>query len=78
MFSMSRVVATGTGLVLALLAVNGCKQGPSVETQAEMSKVSNERDRLIQEVAENARMMSEISASLAKVRIPSKQLHVSS
>ncbi len=78
MFSMSRVVATGTGLALALLAVNACKQGPSVETQAEMSKVSNERDRLIQEVAENARMMSEISASLAKVRIPSKQLHVSS
>jgi len=81
MFSLSRVAATGAGLALALVAVSGCKQGPSVETQArldEATKVSTERDRLMQEVAENARMMSEISVDLAKVRIPSKQLHVSS
>ncbi len=79
MFSLSRVAATGTGLALALFAVSGCKQGPSVETQArldEATKVSTERDRLIQEVAENARMMSAISVDLAKVRIPSKQQQI--
>jgi len=78
MFTRSRLAATGTGLALALLAASGCKQGPSAETQAQMAKVATERDRLVQEVAENARMMSEISADLAKVRIPAKQLRVSS
>ena len=78
MFTRSRLAATGTGLALALLAAGGCKQGPSTETQAQMAKVATERDRLVQEVAENARMMSEISADLAKVRIPAKRLHVTS
>src|SRR6266699_975880 len=53
MFSLSRVAATGTGLALALLAVSGCKQGPSVETQArldEATKVSTARDRVVQQI----------------------------
>ena len=78
MFTRSRLAATSTGLALALLAATGCKQGPSTETQAQMAKVATERDRLVQEVAENARMMSEISADLAKVRIPAQRLHVTS
>src|SRR6266550_4724208 len=59
MFSLSRVAATGTGLALALFAVSGCKQGPSVETQArldEATKVSSEsplgaaRDSVVQQI----------------------------
>jgi cell division protein FtsB len=80
MLSKSRVAVSGIGIALALLAA-GCRRGPSAETQAklaQMTRVSMERDRLFAEVAENARMMSEISADLAKVRIPARQLHVSS
>jgi hypothetical protein len=40
--------------------------------------MSTERDRLLAEVAENARMMSEIGADLARVRMPSRALKVSS
>jgi len=81
MFSQSRVTAVRAGLVLALLAGAGCEQKPSAETQGklnELTKVSNERDRLLAEMAENARMMSQISADLAKVRIPARQIRVSS
>jgi hypothetical protein len=81
MVSQSRNVAIRAGLVLALLAGAGCQQKPSAETQgklSELSKVSAERDRLLAEMAENARMMSQISVDLARVRIPSKKLKVSS
>jgi hypothetical protein len=81
MFIQSRVAAIRAGLALALLAGAGCQQRPSPEVQgklAELNKVSNERDRLLAEMSENARMMSQISADLAKVRIPARQLHVSS
>src|SRR6266705_5869929 len=81
MFSQSRVAVVRAGLVLALLAGAACQQGPSAEVQgklADLTKVSNERDRLVAEMAENSRMMSEISADLSKVRIPSRQLRVSS
>jgi len=81
MFTKSRLAATGRGLALALFAVAACRQGPTPETQAkldELTKTSADRDRLVQEVAENARMMSQVSADLAKVRIPRKQLKVSS
>jgi hypothetical protein len=80
MFSQSRVAVVRAGLVLALLAGVGCNQKPSAESQAkaaEATKVSNERDRLLAEMAENARMMSEISADLAKVRIPARKLRLS-
>ena len=81
MVSQSRIVATRAGLVLALLAGAACQQKPSAETQSklsELNKVSAERDKLMAEMAENARMMSQISADLARVRIPSKQLKVAS
>lgn len=76
MVSQSRIVATRAGLVLALLAGAACKQQPAAEPQnlSELNKVSAERDKLLAEMAENARMMSQISADLARVRIPSKQL----
>jgi hypothetical protein len=80
MFTQSRVVATRAGLALALIAGAACQQRPSAETQgklAELTKVSGERDRLLAEMSENARMMSQISADLARVRVPARQLHVS-
>jgi hypothetical protein len=80
MFRQSRVAAVRAGLVLALVAGVGCNQKPSAESQAkvaELTKVSNERDRLLAEMSENARMMSEISADLAKVRIPARKLRLS-
>ena len=80
MFSQSRIAAIRAGLALALLAGVGCQRQPSAETQgklAELTKVSGERDRLLAEMAENARMMSQISADLAKVRIPARQLRLS-
>jgi cell division protein FtsB len=83
MVSQRRNVATRVGLVLALLAGAGCQQQkPSAQTQtassSEMNKVSAERDQLMAEMAENARMMSQISLELAKVRVPSKQMKVRS
>jgi hypothetical protein len=80
MLRQRRVAAVRAGLVLALVAGFGCNQKPSVESQAkqaELTKVSNERDRLLAEMSENARMMSEISADLAKVRIPARKLRLS-
>jgi len=81
MFSQSCVAVIRAGLVLALVTGAGCQKGPSAETQgklAELTKVSGERDQLMAEMAENARMMSQISADLAKVRIPARQLRISS
>ncbi len=79
MFSLSRIAATLTGIAV-VLAVGACQRGPDPETQAkfaELTRVSTQRDRLVQELAENAKMMSEISSDLAQVRVPAKQLNVS-
>jgi hypothetical protein len=84
-FIQSRVAVIRAGFALALVAgagaAAGCQRGPSAEVQgklAELNRVSNERDRLLAEMSENARMMSQIGADLATVRIPARQLHVSS
>jgi small-conductance mechanosensitive channel len=80
MFALSRIASVRAGLALALITGAACQQQPSVESQKkvdELTKVSNERDRLLAEMSENARMMSEISADLAKVRIPARQLRLS-
>jgi len=65
--------------VMAL--VGACKQGPTPEMAAELEQLraqSAERDRLMNDMAENTRMFSEISAELAKVRVPSGRLKVAS
>jgi uncharacterized coiled-coil protein SlyX len=64
-------------LPVALLVAAGCKQGPTPEVQARMdslSLASADRERLMQEVAENTRLVSEISKELAAVSVPPKQL----
>jgi len=80
MTRISRRLAYGAWLPIALLVAAGCKQGPSPEVQARidsLSQASSQRDRLLQEVAENTRLVSEISRELARVNIPARQLKVS-
>lgn len=59
----------GRWSLVTLLVLAGC--GPSRETQqklAELTQVSAEKDSLLAEVSENARLMSDISAELARVQ----------
>lgn len=67
----SRVLATRSVLASLLVAAFAC--GPSEEVQqqlAELQIVSAQKDSLIMEVTENARLMSEISAEVARVQAP--------
>lgn len=57
------------------VASAGCEPGPSPELQAKVDSLNAvvvERDQLIQEVAQNARFLSEISTELTKVQLPPK------
>jgi ABC-type transporter Mla subunit MlaD len=77
MVRTSRLAPGAAWLPLALLIAAGCKQGPSPEVQARMdslSQASSQRDRLMGEIAENTRLVSEISQELAKVAVPKKVL----
>ena len=59
--------------LLAAASVMAC--GPSEEVQrqlAELQAVAAEKDSLIVQVAENARLMSEISAEVARVQTASE------
>ena len=60
---------------LALTGALACTGKPSVALQARIDSLqnaSNERDRLVQEMAQDARMISDISAELAKVQVRGK------
>ncbi|PYP70791.1 MAG: hypothetical protein DMD36_05660 [Gemmatimonadetes bacterium] len=81
MLTNSRLVTKGAWLSIALIVALSCKQGPSPETQARidsLSQASAQKDRLVEEIAENTRFVSEISAELAKAAVPPKKLKVSS
>ena len=76
-----RLIARGAWLPLAALVAVGCQQGPTPEQQAQLARldtVSAERDRLMQEVSENARTISEIAVELTKVRVPARNVRVRS
>lgn len=80
MIRISRSLARGGWLPLALLVAAGCKQGPTPEVQARidsLTQASSERDRLMQEVAENTRLVSEVSREISKVNVPSRALKIS-
>ena len=62
------------GWVAAGLGVIACQRGPTPEQVAIMAQ----KDSLIREVAEQSRVLSDISAELAKVQIEGRQLEVSS
>lgn len=79
MFNHRRLLSRAGWLFVALSAAASCKQGPSPEVQARLdslSQASSQRDRLLGEVAENTRLVSEISRELAKVNVPGRQLKV--
>lgn len=67
---------------LSALALTGaCKQGPTPEMAAELEQLratAVERDKLMNDMAENTRVLSEISVELAKVRIPKGRIKVAS
>ncbi len=74
-------------LLLALVAVtasSGCKvpgrsQATAMQTRLDsLTAAGVQRERLVAELADNARLLSDISAELAKVRVPPKHLRVSS
>lgn len=74
MYGNRTFLALWAGLALATVSV-GCEPGPSPELQAKvdsLNAVVEERDQLVQEVAQNARFLSEISTELTKVQLPQK------
>jgi hypothetical protein len=69
-------IAAGFALVLSL----ACSGKPSAAVQARLDSLqtaASERDRLVQEMAQNARMLSDVSLELSKVQVRGK-LDVSS
>ena len=71
--STHTIALRGAGLVAALLAFTGCgpsqKEYEAMKTQVQtMTAISAEKDSLLNEVAENAKLMSDISNELAKVK----------
>jgi hypothetical protein len=71
MTSRTRIVATAALLMGAL----ACQSKPSPQLQARIDSLqnaANERDRLVQEMAQDARMISDVSAELAKVQVRGK------
>src|SRR5712692_8123889 len=80
MFHTSRSAAGRAWLPIALAAAVACKQGPTPEVQARLDSlntVAQQRERMVQELADQSRVLSEISAELAQVRARIKQLRVS-
>jgi hypothetical protein len=77
MVGKTRIAAT---VAFAMLGALACNQKPSPQLQARIDSLqnaANERDRVVQEMAQDARMISDISAELAKVQVHGK-LNVSS
>lgn len=75
-----RRMTRGVLLSLAVVAL-ACRQGPTPEMAAELEQLrtaSAERDRLLQDMAENTRVLSEISGELAKVKVPASRLKTTS
>lgn len=73
---MARTWTTSTVWVAATLAAAAiaCQRGPTPEQLAIMAQ----KDSLVQEVAEQSRVMSDISAELAKVQVQGKELAIKS
>lgn len=66
-----RIAPLTIATLVAGLAVAGCNRGPSPEVQqqlAQLKTVSAEKDSLMQQVVDNAKLMSEIGKQLATVK----------
>jgi len=73
----SRSRRAAAGLAALLLAIAACQNKQDAAKLQQIAAVSAERDRLMQDMADNARLMSEIGSELSHVQMPSKALHVS-
>jgi len=70
-----RIMRPAAWTALAVFTAVACKEGPSPETQARidsLTRVAGERDQMVTEMAQNARLLSDISADLAKVQLHQK------
>lgn len=70
-----RIARPAVWSALAIFTAVSCKQGPSPEVQARidsLTRVAGERDQMMTEMAQNARLLSDISADLAKVQTKNK------
>src|SRR5205809_6713948 len=79
MVPTSRPAVRVAWLPLALLVAAGCKQGPTPKVQARMdslSQAADDRDRLMQEVAENTRLVSGSRREVAEASVPAKALKI--
>lgn len=72
---MARTLTASAGWAAALVVgAVACQRGPTPEQLAIMAQ----KDSLVQEVAEQSRIMSDISAELAKVQVQGKELAIKS
>lgn len=73
---MARTLIASTAWFTAVVAAGAvaCQRGPTPEQLAIMAQ----KDSLVQEVAEQSRIMSDISAELAKVQVQGKELAIKS
>ncbi len=70
-----RIIRPAAWSALALSTAVACNQGPSPEVQARidsLTRVAGERDQMMTEMAQNARLLSDISADLSKVQVKQK------
>src|SRR5688572_28999623 len=81
MTRMARIAGLGAVALLGAVGAGACKQGPTPEMAAGLEQLrasAAARDRLMNDMAENTRGLSEISAELAKARVPSNRLKATS
>jgi hypothetical protein len=79
MVTKIRLATRAAQLSLVLLIAAACSQGPSPEVQAKidsLSQVAVDNARLMQQVAENSRLVSDIGRELAHVKVPARNLKV--
>ena len=69
---MAKTWIAASAASLAVLGFAACKGGPTPEQLALMAQ----KDSLVQEMADQSRMVSDISAQLAKVQVAGKQLAI--
>ena len=69
---MAKTWIAASAASLAVLGLAACNRGPTPEQLALMAQ----KDSLVQEMADQSRLVSDISAELAKVQVAGKQLAI--
>ncbi|HUK21404.1 MAG TPA: hypothetical protein VLV45_07590 [Gemmatimonadales bacterium] len=79
MHTSSRAAPAVAALSLSALFLLGCNVGPSAQAKAasdSLAQVTMDNARLMQAVAENSRLMTDISRDLARVHVPARHIKV--